>query len=613
MRARRTDRRRILTAGRIPAALALAAAVAVPGAAAAQVDVSTGGRVETDLAVSDESPPEALIDGDDTTHFAQHRLEDSDWRMWLARPARLSSVTFVQGWSDWSQATTVRLEIADGTTADLTLEAGTRAPQAFALDFANPTAFVDVRVIAATSGSGGDNAWGGFAEVSFLGTPVDPPDATPPVAANVRFEREGDSVATVRWTTDEPATSQVRFSTSLTAATATTPDPALVTDHAVRIVGDAPLRGYIEIRSADAAGNRTELRDDEFATIDTAFAYGVGGWSFEIDGRWVRAPEVFAQDGIGLDFVQAWIGGDGWTDWLGPDDVRAMADAGLTPELIHYYFGDPTLDEVTAERDAFLDDIRTLAGVLADSGVGDRAIVTLEPEFNQDGVAAWDGWNDLMIEAIRILRDASGCRVGVLAGDWDIDHVLTISMGRAAAFSDFVAFQEMRASTRDTPEDVAAVPDRAVRFAHWLSRKFLRPVRLGYAMVSDYDGWKEVQRRFVADLCEREADLRASGVVAVSWMSYLDHEAGGGYFDEAEDHKGLKHADNFPKPAWYVFRECVNHGPTWQTTGQWPPGGEPWSPPEGCGCRAAGTGTGAGSRAWILAAALAALAFRRRS
>ena len=61
-----------------------------------------------------------------------------------------------------------------------------------------------------------------------------------------------------------------------------------------------------------------------------------------------------------------------------------------------------------------------------------------------------------------ILR-AEGCKVGLLPGDWDIDHVLPISMGEAAAYADFVAFQKMRASTRNDPADAYEVVDRAVR------------------------------------------------------------------------------------------------------------------------------------------------------
>ena len=237
----------------------------------------------------------------------------------------------------------------------------------------------------------------------------------------------------------------MRFSTETTAVAATAPDLAFVIEHAVDAAGDAPLRGYLELRGADAAGNRGEARDSTFATMGTAFEWGGGGWSFELGGRWRPAPEIFAEDWVGaMGFVQAWIGGDGWTDWFSADGVRAMVDAGTTPDIIHYFFGDPTLDQVQARRDAFLADIRVLAQLLADSGVGDRTIVTLEPEFNQDGIPTWDGWNDLAIEAMHILPETAGTKVGLLAGDWDVDHLLPVCMGRASAGHDRVGTARIR-------------------------------------------------------------------------------------------------------------------------------------------------------------------------
>jgi hypothetical protein len=77
-------------------------------------------------------------------------------------------------------------------------------------------------------------------------------------------------------------------------------------------------------------------------------------------------------------------------------------------------------------------------------------------------------------------------------------------------------------------------------------------------MVSDYGGWKGVQRDVVVEMCERRPELEAAGLVSVAWMSYLDDpNQTGGYFQIAEAHKGLKYADNTPKPAWHVWKECV--------------------------------------------------------
>jgi len=63
----------------------------------------------------------------------------------LARMARTSRCSqpdhFVQGWSDWSQATEVALESAFGEEVTVQLAPGTRQEQTFAVNFEHPTAF----------------------------------------------------------------------------------------------------------------------------------------------------------------------------------------------------------------------------------------------------------------------------------------------------------------------------------------------------------------------------------------------------------------------------------------------------------------------------------------
>lgn len=586
---------------------ALVTVLAASASAFAAEDVSHGGRVETDLYTNDDSPPAALIDGDTQTHFAQYRLEDSEWRLWLAAPSTLESVTFVQGWKDWSQATSVRLQAADGTTVDVSLSSGTREPQSFPLKFPYPTSFVDVHVLAAQPSADG-KGWGGFAEMQLSGTRSGS-DATAPRISAIQVQSHSALSATITWNTDEPATSQVRYSTEAEGVRETAPGSPLVTAHSVKIEAASPLRGRIEVRSADANGNRAEVRHDAFVTMATGYQYGVGGWSFHLGDKWIPAPEVYAQDGVPHAFTQAWIGGDGWTDWMKPDGIGKMKAAGLTPELIHYFFGDPVLSDVQARKGAFLADIDKLAAVIAESGVGDQVIVTLEPEYNQGEVATWEGWNDLMIEAIHRLH-ATGAKVGLLPGDWDIEHVTPISMGRAAALADFVAFQEMRASTRDTPEDARQVVSKAIRFAHFLSRKFLKPVRWGYVMVSDYGGWTYEQRDVVVELCERHKELEDAGVVAVSWMSYMDSPGASGYFNEGEAHKGLKFSDGTPKPAFEVWKECVLNGPSWVAAGEQAPGAPKPVEDSGCSCGTARSGM-TRTAIWQAALCLVALGLRR--
>ncbi len=210
-------------------AVGTAVALLIVSQAAAQEDVSTGGRVESDLYQNEDSPPAALLDSDIATHYAHHRLEDADWRLWLREPAELTSLSLVQGWPDWSQVLELRLELADGTTQSLTLEPGTRDEQSFSLDATSPTAFVDVYVVSASPSSDGAG-WGGFAEMRIEGTPV-AGDTEAPTISEVSVELQSETEAVVSWVTDEPATAQVRYSTAEVSSTLTAPDLALTTDH----------------------------------------------------------------------------------------------------------------------------------------------------------------------------------------------------------------------------------------------------------------------------------------------------------------------------------------------------------------------------------------------
>ena len=90
--------------------------LAVPAIANAQQDLSSGGSVSSDLWQSADHPAAALLDGDTSTHFTQHRVEDADRRVSLGTPGVPVELRLIQGWEGWSQATELRLETAYGET-----------------------------------------------------------------------------------------------------------------------------------------------------------------------------------------------------------------------------------------------------------------------------------------------------------------------------------------------------------------------------------------------------------------------------------------------------------------------------------------------------------------
>src|SRR5206468_4233637 len=58
-----------------------------------------------------------------------------------------------------------------------------------------------------------------------------PPDTRPPVISGVVATAISQTNATINWTTDEPATSQVAYGTTAAYGTSTVADAALTTSH----------------------------------------------------------------------------------------------------------------------------------------------------------------------------------------------------------------------------------------------------------------------------------------------------------------------------------------------------------------------------------------------
>ena len=86
---------------------------------------------------------------------------------------------------------------------------------------------------------------------TFVGT-------APLVISNVRSQGITSSAATVSWTTDKVATSQVEYGTTTAFGSITPPDSTLVTSHSVRITGlQADTQYQYRVLSRDASGNVT--------------------------------------------------------------------------------------------------------------------------------------------------------------------------------------------------------------------------------------------------------------------------------------------------------------------------------------------------------------------
>ena len=102
------------------------------------------------------------------------------------------------------------------------------------------------------------------------------PDTTPPVITEVNGSNVVESSATITWTTDEPATSQVEYGKTTDYGLTTALDESLVTSHCVSLNGLEPSTTYhFRANSKDETGN--EALSDNYTFVTSKPATEVGG------------------------------------------------------------------------------------------------------------------------------------------------------------------------------------------------------------------------------------------------------------------------------------------------------------------------------------------------
>ena len=105
-----------------------------------------------------------------------------------------------------------------------------------------------------------------------------PPDTTPPLISAVTAASITSSDATVSWTTDEPADSQVEYGTTTAYGSSTTLDATRTTAHSQPLSGLVSGTTYhFRVKSRDAAGNLAVSADFTFATPSLCDVNGDAG------------------------------------------------------------------------------------------------------------------------------------------------------------------------------------------------------------------------------------------------------------------------------------------------------------------------------------------------
>ncbi len=136
------------------------------------------------------------------------------------------------------------------------------------------------------------------------------PDTTPPVISSVNSSGITDSGATITWTTDDPATSQVDYGPTPSYGYSTTPDSSLATSHTVTLTGlSNNTLYYYRVRSKNADNYEGSSGSHTLTTLQTTINVGLAGWWRFDEGVLSAASDSSGNNNHGTLYGALWTAG----------------------------------------------------------------------------------------------------------------------------------------------------------------------------------------------------------------------------------------------------------------------------------------------------------------
>ena len=278
----------------------------------------------------------------------------------------------------------------------------------------------------------------------------------------------------------------------------------------------------------------------------------------------VPITEVLQSKSKNTNGVTMWITPEWNEKWYDSKTVQKdIIDRGYTPVFIFYYFADNISVQYIHKKQAgyfkhlkrFLQFLKKLDG---------KKIVILNPEYNENGVGHYKGMNNIFLKSFQILRHDPQVLVGPCVGDFgnynkvnepNAWKLFNPSLKRAAKKADFIAFQEMRALTRNKPQEILNTPKRAYYLAKYLHKTYHKPTMLAYLAISSYGKngntlQAKVYKGFVKYLPKMKKDASLTLFGAFHYFDYPDHK---GYFKEGEKFFGVLTKDGEEKPSFKYY------------------------------------------------------------
>ena len=311
-----------------------------------------------------------------------------------------------------------------------------------------------------------------------------------------------------------------------------------------------------------------------FAEFLFSFVVGVGGFkacyskngpSYYKNCPFVKQKPLFLylkKEAPNINAISMWITKNWQENWYPASTVNQMIKEGYIPIYIFYWFADNISPSYVKkhEKDYFKDLKRFINYLKKIKG---KKIIIINPEYNENGMEKSKYFDILQAKTIlEIKQNVDNTLVGICPGDfgnynviWDSINwnMILPSMKYSAKLSDFIAFQEMRALTRNKSSQISDTPLRALAFATFLHQKFKKPTFLAYLAVSSYKN-EDLQAKVYKDFAKLIPFFKHSAnLIGMNIFNYIDVPNHKGYFKEAEKYFGVKKSNGEKKRSFKYF------------------------------------------------------------
>ena len=278
----------------------------------------------------------------------------------------------------------------------------------------------------------------------------------------------------------------------------------------------------------------------------------------------VNITEVLQKQAKNINSVTIWITRNWKEEWYDAKEVQNnIVDKGYIPVFIFYYFGDEISPAfIKKHKKAYFKQLRRFVKYL--KKIDGQKIVILNPEYNMFGCEKLPAMNELFIKSFQIVREDKQTIVGPCVGDFGNYSIVNEvqewklfdpSLKEAAKQADFIAFQEMRALTRNSKQDILNTPQRAYYLSKYIHKTYKKPTILAYLAISSYGkGAEEIQAKVYKGFLHYLPKMqKESKLIFFGIFHYFDYPGHVGYFNEAEEFFGVVRKDGTKKPSYKYF------------------------------------------------------------